>query len=115
DGDRVVPHREPGDGVLLARVQLHVLLLLVALAGEAEEHQDDAEMDDVAAVAALLARDETDERGEVVGARGALAHARAADEFLQDRRAYERAQREADARRPDADAERKHGGAGDDQ
>jgi hypothetical protein len=53
-----------------------LFVLLVALPGEAEEHQHDAEVDDVAAVAAALAADEADQRGDDVGAGGALADLR---------------------------------------
>ena len=57
---------------------------LKPVAGKAEEDQHDADVDDVAAVAALVAADQADERREDVGARALLAHARAAPELLHD-------------------------------
>ena len=56
-----------------ARLQQRLLFLLEPLAGKAEEHQHDADVDDVAAVAALRAADQADHRGEEVGAGRRLA------------------------------------------
>ncbi len=72
------------DGRLLARLEQHLLFLLEAVAGEAEEDQHDADVDDVAAVAALVASDQADERRDEVGAGRVLSDARAAPELLED-------------------------------
>ena len=98
DGNRVVTNREFAHSGLLAGIQPDLFLALVALAREAEEHEYDAKMDDVAAVTAALTGDQADERSEHVRAGGAAPHLRAADEFLQNRDGNERAQGEADAR-----------------
>ena len=83
----------PGSSVDLA-------LFLVRVAGEADEHEHDADVHDVAAVAPLAARHQADQRREGVELGVRLAHARAAIELLRDRRGDERAQREADHRGP---------------
>ena len=82
DPQRVEPRGEVADLHRLPRLQQQLLRLLEALAGEAEEHQDDADVDDVAAVAPLVAPHQADERGEDIGAGGLLPHPRAAPELL---------------------------------
>jgi hypothetical protein len=102
-------HRVVADGVaahgrLVARPDEQLLLHLEALAREAEEHQDDAQVDDVAAVAPLRASHEADQGREVVGAGALLPYPGAAHELLHDRGGHERAEREAEARDPGVDA-----------
>ena len=65
-------------------LQQHLLLALEALAGEAEEHQHDAEVDDVAAVAPpLTARTRPTSAVKRSVPVAPLPHARAAHELLQ--------------------------------
>ena len=70
-------------------------------------------MNDVAAVPALVAADETDERRDDVGAGRAAPHVGAADELLNDRSSDERAQPEAQARDPQPNPEGEHSGQRD--
>ncbi len=70
-------------------------------------------MDDVAAVAPLVARNQPDGRGQNVGSRGALPHASAAPELLSDGAKDERAEREAEAGGPHANTKRDDGHADD--
>src|SRR5688572_7115383 len=106
DADVIEADGERADLRLLAGLEQHLLVLLEAFAGEPQEHQDNADVDDIAAVAALVARHETDERGEHVGAGSVLADPGAAPELLADCPDYEPAQRETDSGCPDADAKR---------
>src|SRR4029079_18936757 len=96
-----MPHRR-----LIVQFDDERFVLLRAVAGKAEEKEHDADVDDIAAVTPFVAADETDEGGEEIGARRAAPHVAAAPELLDDRRGDECAQREAQARRPDLDAER---------
>ena len=84
--------------VCLAGLQEHLLVELESAPRESQEDQHDAEVDDVAAVAPLVAADETDERRQEIGAGRLLADIRAAPEFLQDVDGHECAEREAQAR-----------------
>ena len=60
DRERVEADDVVADGHRLAGLQRARLVLLESATGEAEEQQDDADVDDVAAVAPLVAADETD-------------------------------------------------------
>ena len=73
---RIVADGERADRCLLPDLEQHLLFLLEALPGEPEEHQHDADVDDVAAVAAPRAADEPDHRRQDVGAGRLLAHVR---------------------------------------
>src|SRR5262245_51258494 len=95
-----MPNREASDGHLLALLEQRLFFLLEALASEAQEHQHDPNVDDVATVAPFRAGDEADERGHDVSAGRAAAHLRAAHELLTDRHHDERAEGEADAAAP---------------
>src|SRR5262245_16436471 len=75
DLDAVVTNRVAADLDLVAQLQRRLLVDLVGAARESDEHQHDADMDDVPAVTALVAPDETDERGQEVCARVLAADA----------------------------------------
>ncbi len=81
---RIVPDCEMADGQLLTGLHQRLFFLLEALAGESEEHEHDADVHDVAAVAALRTADEADERGHDVGTGRLTPHLGAADELLDD-------------------------------
>ena len=100
---------------LLSGLQLHLFVLLEALAGEAEEDQHDAEVHDVAAVAALVAATRPIERREEsvpVAPCRTLAPRQNSCAIVPTTNALKR---EADARGPDAHAERDDGAAGDER
>src|SRR5262245_8295980 len=85
DLDAVVANRVAANRALVARLRRLLLFDLVGAARETDKHQHDANMDDLPAVTALVAPDETDERGQEVCARVLAADAGAPREFLQDR------------------------------
>ena len=87
-------------------LEQHLLIALVGVPREAQEDQHDADVDDVAAVAPLVAADEPDERGEQIGAGVLPPDLRAAPELLPNRPDDKGAQREAGERRPLPEAER---------
>ena len=103
---RIVPDGEVADGQLLPRLHQRLLFLLETLTGKAEEDQHDADVHDVAAVAALGSADKADERRDDVGARRRAPDAGAADELLRDRRQHEGTQREAQTGAPETNAKR---------
>ena len=78
-----------------------------------EEEEHDPDVDDVAAVAALVPPGQSDERGEDVGARDALTDTRPAPELLSNRAHHERTEGKAEARCPDPDAQREQPAAYD--
>ena len=97
----VVANRVMADRGLLARCQPDRLLDLERLARKAEEDQHDADVDDVPAVAPLVAADEADERGQEIGAGRPASHVRSAPEFLDNRSSHEGAECEAESGDPD--------------
>ena len=106
DAQAIVPDAEAAHLDRLARTQQHLLALPVAGPGEAEHHEDDAEMDDVAAVAPARPHYQTDHGGDHVAAGHAAADDSAPDELLPDRAGHESAERKADAGNPHPEAER---------
>ncbi len=104
DPQVVHSHRVVAERRLLTGFQQDRGRLLVALTRESEEHQHDADMNDVAAISTPRASDEADRRGKQVGAGAFAANDRSAPELLPDRAEHEARQHKADARRPDANA-----------
>ena len=102
----VVADRVAADRGLVPRSQQHLRVELVAGPGEPEKHQDNPDMDDVAAIATPRPRDQPDERGEEVGAGRSAPDEGAPHELLPDGAAHERAQREAQAGHPDLEPQR---------
>jgi hypothetical protein len=82
DPDAVVPNPVVANLHLLAGLHQQRLVLLQPFPGKAHEHQDDANMNQVAAVAALVAANQADERREEIGTARLLAHACALPELL---------------------------------
>ena len=101
-----VPDRVAVDPRVLARRQQHVLRVLERRGGrDPDQHDREAGVGDVAAVATAVAADQLDERDrhQVVGHRAARGHT--ARELLRDRGQHEAGEREHDQReRPRARA-----------
>ena len=111
----IVAHGVGADGHLLAERQHLRDVTLVGVAGKPEEDQHDADVDDVATVAAFVPGDEADERREQVGTGILTPHVRAPPEFLCDRPRHKRAQSEARQRGPLPDADGRQRADGDHQ
>ena len=97
--------------VRLAALERDVELFLEREPGERREENHDADVHDVAAVAAPVARDEAHERHHRILAVHPPARADALPEFLDDRSAHEAAQRVRDERAEVAHPDREERGA----